>query len=94
MRRLQGYHLGQFRIPIEKMLPYETDIRIPLFIKGPGIPAGTTLTQPVMNIDVAPTLLELAGLPVPPIIDGQSMVPLLMAAPTAVSPGWRTRFAS
>ena len=28
-------HLGQFRIPIEKMLPYETDIRIPLFIKGP-----------------------------------------------------------
>jgi N-acetylglucosamine-6-sulfatase len=31
-----GYHLGQFRIPIEKMLPYETDIRIPLFIKGPG----------------------------------------------------------
>ena len=98
MRRLQGYHLGQFRIPIEKMLPYETDIRIPLFIKGPGIPAGTTLTQPVMNIDVAPTLLELAGLPVPPIMDGQSMVPLLMAAPTAVSrvrqPGWRTRFAS
>ena len=36
-RLLQGYHLGQFRIPIEKMLPYETDIRIPLFIKGPGM---------------------------------------------------------
>ena len=30
-------NLGQHRIPIEKMLPYETDIRIPLFIKGPEL---------------------------------------------------------
>ena len=60
----------------------------------PGIKAGTTLTQPVMNIDVAPTLLDLAGLPIPPIMDGQSMVPLLMPTSTAVSYGWRTRFAS
>ena len=36
------------------MLPYETNIRIPLFIKGPGIKPGTSLTQPVMNIDIAP----------------------------------------
>lgn len=86
-----GYHLGQFRIPIEKMLPYETDIRIPLFISGPGIEAGTTLTQPVMNIDIAPTLLDLAGIPVPTIMDGQSMVPLLTGKPT---PKWRTRFVS
>eukprot|EP01047_Picozoa_sp_COSAG01_P133503 COSAG01_NODE_63512_length_279_cov_2.011111_1_plen_41_part_10 len=39
-----------------------TDIRIPLFIKGPGIAPGTKLQQMVANIDVSPTLLELAGL--------------------------------
>ena len=87
-----GYHLGQFRIPIEKMLPYETDIRIPLFIKGPGIAAGTKLDLPVMNIDISPTLLDLAGIPVPPIMDGQSLVPMLTGKPKPA--GWRTRFAS
>ena len=84
--------MGQFRIPIEKMLPYETDIRIPLFISGPGIKAGTTLTQPVMNIDIAPTLLDLAGLAVPAIMDGQSLAPLLTTG--NAGPNWRTRFAS
>ena len=60
----------------------------------PGIKAGTTITQPVMNIDVAPTLLDLAGLSIPPIMDGMSMVPLLMPSSqlsqkTARSP-WRS----
>jgi N-acetylglucosamine-6-sulfatase len=70
-----------------------TDIRIPLFIKGPGIAPGTKLQQMVANIDVSPTLLELAGLQVPPIMDGQSLVPALMSGG---KPGkdWRTRFAS
>ena len=86
-----GYHLGQFRIPIEKMLPYETDIRIPLYIRGPGIAPGVTLNEMVANIDVAPTLLELAGIPVPTIMDGQSLVPLLTGGSNAT---WRTRFTS
>merc|ERR1719230_2467301 len=72
-----GYHLGQFRIPIEKMLPYETDIRIPLFMRGPGIKPGTELDEMVANIDIAPTILDLAGIDVPPIMDGQSMAHLL-----------------
>ena len=63
----------------------------PLLRTGPGIKPGTTLTQPVMNIDIAPTLLELAGLPIPTIMDGQSAVPLLTGKP---APHWRTRFAS
>ena len=45
-----------------------------------------------MNIDIAPTLLELASIAVPPIMDGQSLVPLLTGKPTPA--GWRTRFAS
>jgi hypothetical protein len=75
------------------MLPYETDIRIPLFIKGPGIPAGTTLDTLVANIDISPTLLDLAGIPVPPIMDGMSLVPLLMSGGKKDA-GYRTRFAS
>eukprot|EP01047_Picozoa_sp_COSAG01_P135832 COSAG01_NODE_66145_length_271_cov_0.598837_2_plen_50_part_01 len=35
--RPQGYHLGQFRIPDEKIEPYETDVRVPFYIRGPGI---------------------------------------------------------
>ena len=79
------------------MLPYETDIRVPLFIKGPGITPGTKITEMVANIDVSPTLLDLAGIPVPPIMDGMSLKPLLMSPSTGTSPappGWRTRFAS
>jgi len=89
-----GYHLGQFRIPIEKMLPYETDIRIPLFIRGPGISPGSHLSEMVANIDIAPTVLDLAGIPVPPIMDGQSMAPLLMGKAPGMAAGWRTRFIS
>ena len=73
------------------MSPYETDIRIPLYIRGPGIAPGVTLNEMVANIDVAPTLLELAGIPVPTIMDGQSLVPLLTGGSNAT---WRTRFTS
>jgi len=87
-----GYHLGQFRIPIEKMLPYETDIRIPLFIRGPGIKAGTPFDEMVANVDIAPTILDLAGLPVPPIMDGRSMAPILKGKTNGMSS--RTHFIS
>lgn len=86
-----GYHLGQFRIPMEKMLPYETDIRVPFYIRGPGIKAGTQLSEMIANIDIAPTLLDLAGIPVPPIMDGLSMKNLLTGKQKE---GWRTRFIS
>lgn len=46
---------------------YEEQTRIPLILRGPGIPSGLTLTQPVHHIDVAPTLLALAGVQAPPM---------------------------
>lgn len=87
-----GYHLGQFRIPIEKMLPYDTDIRIPLFMRGPGIKPGTKLNQMVANIDIAPTILDFAGIPIPPIMDGESMKPILTSQNHDQQ--WRTHFMS
>lgn len=59
------------------MLPYETDVRVPLWVRGPGIAAGTRLAELSLNIDVAPTLLQLAGVRPPGKMDGRSLVPLL-----------------
>merc|ERR1711916_4471 len=73
------------------MLPYETDIRVPFFIRGPGIKPGTHLSEMVANVDIAPTLLDLAGLPVPKVVDGMSMKRILTGQQKK---GWRTRFIS
>eukprot|EP01048_Picozoa_sp_COSAG05_P014418 COSAG05_NODE_1633_length_4368_cov_1.606934_2_plen_248_part_00 len=58
-----GYHLGQFRIPDEKMMPYETDIRVPFYARGPGIKPGTAISEMISNIDVrtAPFVLSHAA---------------------------------
>jgi N-acetylglucosamine-6-sulfatase len=71
-----GYNLGAHRL-IHKMAPYEESIRIPLAIRGPGIPAGLTRTQMVAEIDVAPTFLGWAGVAVPSDVDGRPLQPLL-----------------
>lgn len=71
-----GFHLGQFSMPYDKREPYEFDIRVPLFIRGPGIAAATTSRYPVVNIDIAPTILDLAGLAIPRHFDGESFKPL------------------
>lgn len=87
-----GYHLGQFRIPDEKMMPYDTDIRVPFYIAGPGIKPGTKLTEMVSNIDIGPTLCELAGITPPPLMDGRSMVDLVTGKPANLKRPWRTHF--
>ncbi|MCH2185610.1 sulfatase-like hydrolase/transferase, partial [Myxococcota bacterium] len=49
---------------------YEESLRVPLILRGPGIPAGERFDQPVSLIDIAPTLLALADLPIPAGIEG------------------------
>jgi arylsulfatase A-like enzyme len=57
---------------------YEGGLRIPLIVRWPGhVPAGKVVHDPVINTDWVPTLLELAGRPVPPGLDGVSMAALL-----------------
>ncbi|XP_065909791.1 N-acetylglucosamine-6-sulfatase-like isoform X1 [Dysidea avara] len=72
-----GYKLGQFCLPREKHQPYENDIRVPFFIKGPDIHKHKSLSEVVSMIDVAPTLLELAGIEVHPEMEGESFASLL-----------------
>lgn len=87
-----GYHLGQFRIPDEKMMPYETDIRVPFFMSGPGIEPGTVVPELIANIDIAPTLCEIAGVTPPTIMDGRSLIPLVTGRKGSLPRPWRTHF--
>jgi arylsulfatase A-like enzyme len=77
-----GYFWGEHGLG-DKRWAYEESIRDPLLIRYPKlIKAGTTFDQLVMNIDIAPTLLDLAGAPVPKTIQGRSLLPLLKDATT------------
>ncbi|KAJ1530549.1 hypothetical protein ONE63_005437 [Megalurothrips usitatus] len=71
-----GYHLGHYGLPWDKRQPYDTDIRVPFFIRGPGVKK-QHLQQMVMTADIAPTLLDMAGLHVPQHMDGISFLPAL-----------------
>ncbi|MDQ3911355.1 MAG: sulfatase [Actinomycetota bacterium] len=70
-----GYHLGEHRIRQGKKTPYEETVRVPLFIRGPGVPAGSTVDDLVLNNDFAPTFAEMAGVKFS--ADGRSLLPLL-----------------
>ena len=72
-----GYLFGEHRIPSGKIWFYEPSIRVPLLVRGPGIEAGATRRSLVANIDLAPTILELAGASSLRAMDGRSLVPLL-----------------
>ncbi len=76
-----GYHLGQHRMPPGKYTPYESDIRLPLFVRGPGVPAGASSAELTSNIDLAPTIVDLAGGQAPAFVDGVSFAPWLDATP-------------
>jgi extracellular sulfatase Sulf len=72
-----GYHLGQFGIVKGKSFPFEVDIKVPFFVRGPGFDAGSVRSEPVLNIDLAPTLLAVAGVDKPPHMDGRSILDML-----------------
>jgi len=70
-----GFFFGEHRLIGGKFLAYEPSTHVPFLIRGPHIKAGTESGEIVGNIDVAPTILELAGVKPDKSIDGRSMTP-------------------
>jgi arylsulfatase A-like enzyme len=72
-----GIHQGEHRQAHGKQSPYEEVIRVPLVIRGPGVRGGAEVKALTANIDLAPTIADLAGVAVPSFVDGRSLMPLL-----------------
>jgi arylsulfatase A-like enzyme len=72
-----GFFFGEHRLIGGKFLAYEPATHLPLLIRGPGIRPNTRTGELSANIDVAPTVLELAGVKADKSIDGRSLVPFL-----------------
>ena len=70
-----GWFQGEHRIPSTKNRTYEESARVPLFVRGPGVPAGSKIENLVLNTDFAPTFADLASVQFP--ADGRSLKPLL-----------------
>jgi N-acetylglucosamine-6-sulfatase len=80
-----GYHLGQHRLQKHtiggKLSPYTHDVELPMYVRGPGIPAGSISEEMVSNVDVAPTFADMGGASAPSFVDGRSMLPLAKGEP-------------
>ncbi|HEX5593327.1 MAG TPA: sulfatase [Solirubrobacterales bacterium] len=70
-----GFFYGEHRLTGGKFLAYESATHLPLLIRGPGIKKGVSTGQIAGNIDIAPTILELAGVKPDKSVDGASLVP-------------------
>ena len=76
-----GYFYGEHGLDAERRLAYEETIRIPLLIRYPkAIRAGTRLDRFALSLDIAPTMLEASGVPVPARMQGRTLMPLFKGA--------------
>ncbi len=85
-----GFYLGDYGLA-GKWFPHELSIRVPLLVYDPRANSkyqGLTLEQMALNVDIAPTILELAHLKAPRQMQGRSLAPLLKGR----KPRWRTEF--
>lgn len=85
-----GFHLGQHRLQAGKQTAYEEDIRVPLIVRGPGVPAGKKVDSFAGNIDLAPTFAEMGGVTAPDFVDGRSLLSQITGGPTPAA--WRQSY--
>ncbi len=71
-----GYFNGQHRLFLVKRHIYESSIRVPLQMRGPGIPPGETVSDPAINADLAPTIVDVANANPGLVMDGRSLIPV------------------
>lgn len=81
-----GYFYGEHGLSIERRMPFDEAIRSPLLIRYPPlVAAGSRFDQMTLSVDIAPTVLELAGVPVGGHVQGRSLVGVLAGTADA----WR-----
>jgi N-acetylglucosamine-6-sulfatase len=78
-----GFFYGEHGLSLERRLPYEESIRMPLIVRYPGVArAGTQIGGLAVSVDIAPTALDVAGVTIGDHIQGRSLVPLLEGSAT------------
>jgi arylsulfatase A-like enzyme len=83
-----GFFLGEWH-SFDKRFMHEPSIRIPLFIRYPrAINAGSVSNQMVLNLDITPTILELAGVRIPESMQGRSLLPLVQGNVSGCRKDW------
>jgi len=87
-----GFHLGSYRLGAAKRQVYDTDLRVPLLVRGPNIRQNANVSILSSHVDLAPTLMDMAGLLPDLSMDGKSLLPALtnVATPSSSS-AWRTQ---
>jgi arylsulfatase A-like enzyme len=81
-----GFFYGEHGLSLERRLPYEESIRAPLLVRYPPLArAASRIDELVTSVDIAPTVLEIAGSPIGQHVQGRSLVPLLRGETS----GWR-----
>ena len=84
-----GYFYGEHGLSVERRLPYEEGVRVPLLIRHPSTAkAGTRIDQFALSIDIAPTMLDYANADESDTVQGKSLKGLL----TGNQPDWRDSF--
>jgi N-acetylglucosamine-6-sulfatase len=80
-----GYFYGEHGLAVERRLPYEEAVRAPLLMRYPKlVEAGRRVDGPVVSIDLAPTVLDVAGVEIPRHVQGRSLKPLLSGEADAI----------
>jgi arylsulfatase A-like enzyme len=86
-----GFHLGQHRLPAGKLTAYDTDIHVPLLVRGPGIAPASHVRAMAGNVDLAPTFAAMAHVHAASFTDGRSLLEVARQAPGA-SRRWRQAY--
>jgi len=87
-----GESLGEHGEATHGIFVYDASLRVPLILAHPDlVPAGRTVDVPLGLVDLAPTILDLLGIPVPAGMEGVSTVPLLKGSPGSALPALEKR---
>ncbi len=83
-----GFFLGEWRL-FDKRLMHEPSIRVPLMLRYPKrVPAGVVRNEMILDVDIAPTMLDLAGVKAPEQMQGKSILPLARRADPEFRKEW------